>query len=588
MSRYSQEIIEQVRAANDIVDIVGGVVELKSSGGGRMAGLCPFHQDKDPSFTVNRDQQNFYCFGCEVHGDVFGFLMQHEGLTFVEALRSLADRGRVHLPAPTEREGREEMLRTRLLDLGRWAQARYVEALKSPTIGGQAGEYLKTRALKEETAEKFGVGFAPDGWRFLLDGIAGKKEYDEDLLLNAGLVKRGDRGSCYDLFRNRLTFPIRNPNGDVIAFGGRDLSGEAPGKYINSPENAVYKKNQTLYGIYEARDAMRREDRAVLVEGYFDVLRCHDAGLKNTVATCGTALTMQQGRLLRRYVREVVMLFDGDAAGLKAALKGVAILTAADLSVRAVALPGGQDPDDFVRSEGAEALHDLVANAQNFVSFYVRWSSGRLETIEGRTEVARELFGILRGLSDELKRTEYLKLVAAELQLDPWMVRNEFDRAPNNERTPQRRPDGEEASKRPAISRDDMNFVAALLRSPELTDRIRDGLKGISLARSPLAVVLKELLQGREGERLAGDDAAAALFDAASNLDPASLKDPATLVDRRMRRIKRDALELQRKALQDALAAAARSDEPADPRKATALLAEKISIEREIEAIGAV
>lgn len=586
MSRYSQDIIEQVRTANDIVDIIGGVVELKSSGGGRMAGLCPFHQDSDPSFTVNRDEQRFFCFGCEAHGDVFGFVIQHEGLTFIEALRSLADRGRVHLPAPTEQEGREEMLRSRLLDLGKWAHSKFAEAINSPTLGKHAGEYLKTRSLNSATTEKFGVGFAPDGWRFLLD-TPRKKEYDEDLLLKSGLVKRGDRGSCYDLFRNRLMFPIRNPSGDVIAFGGRDLSGDAPGKYINSPENAVYKKNQTLYGVYEAREAMRREKRAVLVEGYFDVLRCHEAGLQNTVATCGTALTMQQAKLLRRYVADVVILYDGDAAGLKAALKGVAILTASDLAVRAVALPSGQDPDDFVQNEGAQALKDLVDGAENFVSFYVRWSANRLETIEGRTEVSRELFGILRGISDEIRRSEYLKLVASELNLDPWMVRNEFDRGPDKDLNKPRTNDNEERPT-PKLSRDDLNFVAALLRSPELADRARDGLKGVSIAQSPIAFVLKKILHGSQGDQLAGDDSAAALFDAAANLDPDQLKDTDTLVDRRIKRIKRDALETQRTRLQDALAAAARSEEPDDPAKATALLAEKISIEREIEAIGAV
>ena len=189
LSRYSPEIIEQVRAANDIVDVIGGVVELKSSGGGRMAGLCPFHQDKDPSFYVSRDRQNFYCFGCEAHGDVFGFLIQHEGLTFIEALRRLADRGRVHLPAPTEREGREEMLRSRLLELGAWAHKRYVEALNSPAVGAAAKTYLESRALAPRTAETFGVGFAPDGWSFLLD--AGRKgKYGEELLLQSGLVKR--------------------------------------------------------------------------------------------------------------------------------------------------------------------------------------------------------------------------------------------------------------------------------------------------------------------------------------------------------------------------------------------------------------
>ncbi len=417
MAKYSREIVTQVLAATDIVEIVGASLELKPSGTNRYVGLCPFHVEKTPSFHVSRDRQQFYCFGCEKGGDAIAFVREFEGLSFIEALRKLADRAHIQLPAMTEREGKEEFLRARLIELGAFASRYFIENLKNPLKGGKARQYLKTRNLKDETTRKFGIGFAPDAWSEFRDA-ARTKGFTERELDASGLVKRGERGSYYDTFRDRLMVPIRDVSGNVCAFGGRDLSGDSQAKYINSPETVLYKKSRVLYGLHEARDALRKEKFALLVEGYFDLMRCVDSGIANVVATCGTALTPEQAALIRRYVPEVVVVFDGDAAGVRAALRGIAILTAAGLTVRALALPGGQDPDDFIQEHGVEEFHKLVDDSLDFVTFYIRMNHERLGTIEGRSDVAKEVFTIVQSVDDVLRVEEYLKRVASELDVD--------------------------------------------------------------------------------------------------------------------------------------------------------------------------
>ena len=414
MAKYSREVVTQVLSATDIVEIVGSFLELRPSGNGRFVGLCPFHHEKTPSFHVSRDRQNFYCFGCEKGGDAIGFIREMEGLSFVESLRKLADRAGIQLPAMTEREGQDEYLRSRLIELGAFAARYYTETLRDALKGGKARQYLKTRTLADATIKKFGLGYAPDGYSSLLDAAKAEK-FRERELDASGLVKRGDRGNYYDTFRNRLMVPIRDVSGNIVAFGGRDLSGDSPAKYINSPETALYKKSRILYGLHEARDSLRKEKQAILVEGYFDLMRCFDAGICNIVATCGTALTTEQAALIRRYVPEVVVVYDGDAAGVRAALRGVAILTAAGLTVRAIVLPDGKDPDDYIRDAGAEAFRGLVDSSSDFVTFYIRMNVERLGSIEGRTDVAKEIFTIVQGVGDLMRVDEYLKRAAHEL-----------------------------------------------------------------------------------------------------------------------------------------------------------------------------
>jgi DNA primase len=585
LGKYSREVVTQVLAATDIVEIVGGAVELKPSGH-RLLGLCPFHNEKTPSFSVNRERQQYYCFGCEKGGDALSFIMEFEGLSFAEALQKLADRAGVQLPAPTERESREDFARRNILQLYAFAAQTYGELLKNPLKGGRGRTYLKTRSLKEATTAKFGLGYAPDSYTTLVEA-ARTKQIKDYVLENSGLAKRGNQG-LYDLFRERLMIPIRDVMGNIVAFGGRDLTGTAPGKYINSPENPVYRKSRVLYGLFEARDGLRQAKKAILVEGYFDLMRCFDEGITNVVATCGTALTTEQSALIRRYVPEVVVVYDGDPAGIRAALRGVAILTAAGLTVRALVLPDGKDPDDFIRDAGADAFRSLVEHALDFVTFYIRLNSERLDTIEGRTTVAREVFTIVQSIDDTMRVDEYLKLAARELQLDEWNVRREFagqlqqrdsDRAATEQRhAPER--------KEKPIHLDDQAFLAAILSVEPLRDRVREGLEGIDLGGGALAGVLRVLCR-TSGEVTAQDfeDAASkSLFAAAAN-QPSLAPDKAeALVEKRICSLKREVLQAQAARVQEQIREAERSR---DSERISQLLSTKVGIDREIQKLGA-
>lgn len=581
---YPREVIAEVLAANDIVQVVGAHVELKNAGGGRMKALCPFHREKTPSFTVSVDRQYYHCFGCGKSGDALSFVQEHEGLDFTEALQQLADRGSVRLPAVTEASQERDGLRIQLLAFNKSASKYYRALLKHPQRGEKGRTYLETRALKSETIERFGLGVVPDEWHSLYDA-AMKKGTDQKVLDNSGLIKQGERGNYYDLFRDRLIFPIKDVSGNVVAFGGRDL-GDNPAKYINSPETPVYRKSKVLYGLHEARDAMRREKFVILVEGYFDALRCFDAGIENVVATCGTALTPEQASLIRRYVPDVVLVYDGDAAGIAAAMKGTGVLTAAGLAVRGMALPDGQDPDDYIRHAGADAFREQLRDAPDFVTFYARQSESRLSSIEGATAVAHEIFEILRHIDDEVRLDEYLKLTARELRLNERACRNEYERFVTQG---YRQPPTEEVSEvRPIqVSKDDRDFIAVLLNDPALLEKARTELmESAALGLGPLAEVLRVLLF--EGEqRLASDfgtEEARSLYAAAAASEPDTIKDPAALVGLRLNRLKKESLRAEAANLKIQLQEAERSQ---DTARMVELLQKKVQVGQALERVGA-
>lgn len=575
--KYSRDIVAEVLAANDIVDIVGAALELKPSGTGRLKALCPFHHEKTPSFMVNRQRQIFHCFGCGKGGDAVGFLMEHEGLSFVEALKKLADRAGIRLPALTERDDKTEYLRAQLLEFNRFAGRHYREVLRHPMRGSAGRQYIKTRQLKEETVQKFNLGYVPEGWSSLLDA-AREQGFKDGVLEASGLFKRGDGGRFYDFFRNRVMFPIEDVSGNVVAFGGRDM-GDSPAKYINSPETPLYKKSRTLYGLYKARDAMRREKFAILVEGYFDLLRCFDAGVENVVATCGTALTPEQAALIRRYVPEAVIVYDGDSAGIQAAVKATGILSAAGLTVRAMALPDNQDPDDFIKAQGAEAFREMVVAAQDFVTFYARMSGARTATIEGRSDVARELFEILRGLDDELRIDQYVKRIAQELGLTEWACRSEFN-AFRRQRA--RRPataQAEPVKPRP-FTRDDCVFAAVLLTNGSLLNKAKEELEDTPLGEAPLAQVMRALFEGGPGTPIQAveDDAARQLFAAAATMDLESEKDSEALVLKQISRIQKDSLRSRAEDLMNKIREAERAK---DQTRMMELVAQKAALDKQ-------
>ena len=584
MRKYSREIVSDVLAANDIVDVVGTVVELKPAGSGRLKGLCPFHHEKTSSFMVHRGRQVYHCFGCGKHGDALSFLMENDGLSFVESLRKLADGAGVQLPALRPGDDRAEYLRTRLLEFGVFASKHYRVLLQHPMRGSAGRQYLKTRQLKDETLLRFGLGYVPEGWSNLLDA-AKEKGFQQDVLEASGLFKKGDRGGLYDFFRNRAIFPIKDIAGNVVAFGGRDL-GDSPAKYINSPETPIYRKSRVLYGLHEARDALRHEKSAILVEGYFDLLRCFDAGIENVVATCGTALTQEQAALIRRYVPEVILVYDGDAAGVKAALRGTGVLTAAGLGVRALALPDNQDPDDFIRDEGPERFRALVAEAPDFVTFYVQMSETRVASIEGRTEVARELFGILEGIDDELRVDQYLKRMAGALSLNEWACRSEYEKHRKRAWNRQANKTKPQTETNDAPSRDDCQFLAALMNDPALLEQTRAAIEGVSLPESPLTETLEHLLAasgGSAGPELE-NEVARRLYAAAATFDAEETRDAGALASKRIASLKKEALGEEAAEVQRQMEEARQSH---DEKRQAELFARQVRLKQKMEKAGA-
>src|ERR1700728_5126599 len=345
---------ERVKQQADIVRVIGEYVRLKKSGQ-NFSGLCPFHQEKTPSFNVHPVKQIYHCFGCGVGGDVFKFVMELEKCTFPEAIRTVAEKCGIAIPKPRERspeERRENQQRSALVEMHREAAAFFARQLHESNEGKVAYAYLEDRGLNREAMIKFGLGFAPSSGDALLRFL--KQKYPEQLLEVSGLLSREQSGRFFDRFRRRIMFPIANEAAKVIAFGGRAMGDDLP-KYLNSPETPIYTKSNILYHLDRAKEALRQRNFAVLVEGYMDAIAVARAGNSNVVASCGTSLTEAQVKLLNRFTRRIIVNYDPDTAGQAATERSLAILLEQNCDVRVLALPGGKDPDSFIRDEGAPA-----------------------------------------------------------------------------------------------------------------------------------------------------------------------------------------------------------------------------------------
>ncbi|MFN3596282.1 MAG: DNA primase [Rubricoccaceae bacterium] len=421
MPAIPDETIDAVRAASDLVDVVGERVRLRKQGA-RFVGLCPFHNEKTPSFSVDPRQGLFYCFGCRKGGDVFKFVEEIEGVGFLDAVRLLADRAGIALAEEGAAPGadRRETMHAAL----RFA-ARFYFAQLSEERGRRGVAYIRERGFSREVVRAFGIGYAPAMWDALLRAATGAG-FSEDVLEAVGLVKpRASGGGSYDVFRDRLMFPILSPVGKVLGFGGRILPDSptasadyTPAKYINTAETEVYRKSEVLYGLKQARAAIRAAEEALLVEGYADVVSLHQAGLPTAVAASGTALTPQQTRLLATYARTVVLLYDADGAGQSAARRGIDVALEAGLSPYTVTLPDGADPDAFARQFGGEALARLLkAERQDFVQFLVMHArrAGRMDAPESRSAVVHEVVAAIARVRDPILAGEYVRRAADEL-----------------------------------------------------------------------------------------------------------------------------------------------------------------------------
>ena len=407
MARIPEDTIQEVRDRVDIVDLIGRHVTLKKAGRS-YKGLCPFHSEKTPSFNVSPDRGTFHCFGCGEGGNAFGFLMRHENLTFPEAVRAMAAEVGVVVP---QSGGGESGVVERVYEATRTAQALYREALASSGAAHARG-YLAERGIDSEIEERFGIGFAPDRWDAVGEALRAAR-VPASVGERAGLLKERERGGHYDLLRNRVVFPIQDVRGRIVAFGGRALGEDQQPKYLNSPETPVFRKREAFYGFPHALEPIRRNDRAVVVEGYFDLIALHRAGVAETLATCGTALSDDHGRNLRRRTRNVVLLFDGDAAGRRAALRALEILLPHGLRVRAAALPSGEDPDDYLRARGPEALKELVDEAPSALDLAIddAVAQGR-STPEQRADAVAAVVPLLARIQDPTERSGYAERLA--------------------------------------------------------------------------------------------------------------------------------------------------------------------------------
>ncbi len=419
-----ESVVEEVFSRAEIAEIIAEYVRLDKKGRNYL-GLCPFHQEKTPSFTVTPEKQMFYCFGCGTGGNVFKFIMLKENLNFPESVRYLAERTGVHIPvAASARETKYD----RYYQINEWARDYFRHQLEKSPQAEPAREYLQKRGISPEICEKFQIGFAPPQWDGLKNYLLGRKCRPQELM-ELGLLNQGERGNYYDRFRDRIIFPVWNPSGRVVAFGGRVLGDEQP-KYLNSPETPVFHKSKVLYAINIARQALRREGYAVIVEGYLDAIAAHQFGVENTVASLGTSLTPEQARLVLRYTVDSLIAYDGDAAGVRAALRGLDILQTSGARVRVLTMPEGYDPDDFLREKGLSGWQEAVAASTPLLEYKLQVVSAQTgtETAASRMEALQEVLPNLYALPSVVEREEGFQVVARSLGITWETVRSEFER----------------------------------------------------------------------------------------------------------------------------------------------------------------
>lgn len=424
--RYSDDLIEEIRMRNDIVDVISGYVKLQRKGSSYF-GLCPFHNEKSPSFSVSPSKQMYYCFGCGAGGNVFTFLMEYENYSFMEALRVLADRADIQLPQQEySQEAKEQAdLKATLLEVNKLAAKYYYYQLRREG-GAQGMAYLKGRELSEETINRFGLGysdkFSNDLYRYLKS-----KNYSDEILHQSGLFNVDERRGMYDKFWNRVIFPIMDVNNRVIGFGGR-VMGDAKPKYLNSPETKIFDKSRNLYGLNIARTS--RKKNLIICEGYMDVISMHQAGFNNAVASLGTALTSQQASLLKRYTDEVLIIYDSDEAGVKAALRAIPMLKTAGLATKVINLKPYKDPDEFIKNMGKEAFQERLDQGMNSFMYELHALEQQydMKDPQGKTDFFKETARKMLRFEDEIERNNYIQAVADSYRIEPENLRKMVNR----------------------------------------------------------------------------------------------------------------------------------------------------------------
>lgn len=478
---FPEAWLNELMGKNDIASVISEYVQLTPRGG-RLWGHCPFHTDKTPSFSVSPDKQLFHCFSCKAGGSVIQFIMQADNLSYIDAVRRLAERAGMEMPDEIDdrRLMEQKRLRERIYEANREAALFYYKALFSPE-GAGAQRYLANRGVNADTAKKFGLGFSPDGFDTLYSYLA-EKGFSREVLIKAGLAVPGrkDPDKTYDFFRGRLMFPVINVMGKVVAFGGRTMGSDEP-KYINTGDTPVYNKRENIYALNLMKG--KKLDDLVIVEGYMDVISLHQHGIDNAVASLGTALTSQQAKLIKRFVQKVYYAYDGDEAGQKAMLRGIDILREADIEPRVIVLPDGRDPDEYVKAFGAESftvLKDASITGMRFKLERTAKVCG-LETADGRESFAREACAILSGL-DPVERDRYIPYVAEASGLSADTVREQCGVPPRqpNSQAPARYNNYKRPRSDSERTKNEIRLLSCIMASPSEGTQIGRS-KGFSL-----------------------------------------------------------------------------------------------------------
>jgi DNA primase len=468
------EFKDQLKSSVDIVKVIGDYVRLRKSGVMRYTGLCPFHNEKTPSFSVHAGHQFYKCFGCGASGDVLKFVMEFEHVSFPEALKLLADRNGIPMPKRAEYADPETRLRAAAFQIQEIAQQAFREHLEGPA-GAEARRYLAKRGVTPEVSAQFGLGYADRSGRFLLR-LLEARQFTEEQLESSGLLIKRESGGFYDRFRNRLTFPIHSESGKPIAFGGRALDPDDEPKYLNSAESPIYKKSAVLYNLHRAKEAMRRADRVVLVEGYMDAIGVFTAGVGEVVASCGTSLTAPQVQSLRRHTDKIVVNFDPDAAGANAAERSINLLLDEGMHVRIVELEDGLDPDEYCQQRGADVYRAKLDSAKGYFYWLADRARARfdLRTGEGRVAGFQFLLPAIQRLPDKIERVAIANDVAGYLGVDAGLVLDNFRKSAMD-----RRDSRQAAAVREPLRPDEKILLNLLISDAEARSELMPRLRGL-------------------------------------------------------------------------------------------------------------
>jgi DNA primase len=475
----SDSVLEEIKNGLDIVDLISEYVNLKHAGQ-NWKGLCPFHTEKTPSFTVSPSKQIYHCFGCNSGGDIFSFLVKYENVTFPEAVNILAKKAGVTIKPShkdTVKTGEKEVLLSIHKDAVSFFQQQLVKNEK-------ANKYLIERGIDIKTQKLFYLGYAPKTWNALLNYLTGKG-YKADVIKSAGLVTQGTKG-IYDTFRDRIMFPIYDLKGDVIAFGGRAINGDDP-KYLNSPETIIFNKRMVLYGLQRAKDSIKETGCALFMEGYLDVITAHIHGFTNSVAPLGTAFTQEHGKLIKRFVEDVILVFDSDEAGRKAAKNATNILFESGLNVKILALPDREDPDSFLRKNGKEAFQELLQRPLSIIDFYMLLKGDR-------RSIAHEAIQTIFRISDRVLQGHYVKTLSEKLRINEFFIIEELKKLKKNNKSQETKAVSKAPSRPKSL--DEIYIFKLLLQLPERSGEIANTFSEEDFKHATTNSVFKKVKAG--------------------------------------------------------------------------------------------